>query len=292
MFGNIIRTFRIKNDLSQTDFVDAVQKSSSNFRNLDVVTLSRWERGVTTPHLKRQNELLGLIGVNIFDVWEVDDSQKILTGLTNKFNNNGYIDMNTHVQTEVTRINSNNSFLLEKIVQLIDVIFEYEENAILVNLEDLGLSRKAIIEKIVNQYSGELTIITVNGQLIGHLLSANYKLAADFLEQALLFKEDRAHLVVSFNCTHYSSFTETMGREVYKYLQSLNPEKELYIFLKTKRMFDLFYTLGCDSRSLRSSERTMKIMNLNSEKVKSKRSWMNIIANYKGGVNDQNSIDR
>lgn len=286
MFGNIIRTFRVNNGLSQTNFVDAIQKSNSNFNSLDVVTLSRWERGVTTPHLKRQNELLDLVGVNIFDVWEANDSQTVLTGLTNKFNNNGYIDMDMYVQTQVTTINSNNSFFLGKIKKLIDVIFEYEDNVLLSNLESLGLSRKAIIEKIINQYSGELTLVTVNGQLIGHLLSANYKLAVDFLEQVLVSKEDRAHLVVTFNCTHYSSFTDTMGREAYKYLQSLNPDKELYILLKSKRMFDLFFSLGCEYRSVRSNDRSMKVMNLNSKAIKSQRSWMDIISNYKGGEDE------
>ncbi|OEF94891.1 helix-turn-helix domain-containing protein [Vibrio splendidus] len=287
MFGNIIRTFRVNNGLSQTNFVDLVQRSSSNFNNLDVVTLSRWERGVTTPHLKRQSELLGFIGVNIFDVWESDDSQTILTGLTNKFNNNGYIDMSMHVQTEVMTINSNNSFLLGKITQLIDVIFEYEDNVIFSNLEHLGLSRKAIIGKIINQYSGELTLVTVNGQLIGHLLSANYKLAADFWEQVLVSKEDRAHLVVTFNCTHYSSFTDTMAREAYKYLQSPNPDKDLYILLKNKRIFDLLFSLGCEYRSVKSNDNSMKVMSLDSKKIKSQRSWISIIAkNYKGEENE------
>lgn len=286
MFGNVIRTFRVNNGLSQTNFVEAIQRSSRNFENLDVVTLSRWERGVTTPHLKRQNELLDLIGINVFDVWEVNDSEAAVSSLTNKFNNNGYIAMGRHVQTEVTVINVNNLFLLERMTEIIDVIFEYEDNLMLSNLEDLGLTRKAIIEKIINQYSGELTLVTVNGQLIGHLLSANYKLAADFLEQVLVSKADRAHLVVTFNCTHYSSFTDTMGREAYKYLQSLNPDKELYILLKSKKIFDLFFSLGCEYRSVRSNERSMKLMNLDAKKMKSQRVWMDIIANYKGEENE------
>ncbi|MGR5358897.1 transcriptional regulator [Vibrio chagasii] len=268
------------------NFVDAIQRSNSNFNNLDVVTLSRWERGVTTPHLKRQNELLDLIGVNIFDVWETSNSHTALTGLTNKLNNNGYIDMNQHALTEVTIINSNNSFFLGKITKLLDVIFEYEENIMLRNLEDLGLSRKAIIEKVVNQYSGELTLVTVNGQLIGHILSASYKLAAEFFEQVLVAKEDRAHLVVTFNCTHYSSFTDTMGREAYKYLQSSNPDRKLYILLKSKRMFDLCFSLGFEYRSVLVDEKSMKVMSLDAKKLKSQRSWMDIIANYKGEDNE------
>ncbi|WP_061039993.1 helix-turn-helix domain-containing protein [Vibrio coralliirubri] len=286
MFGNIIRTFRVNNGLSQTNFVDSLQRSSSNFNNLDVVTLSRWERGVTTPHLKRQNELLDLIGVNIFDVWETSDSRTFFKTLTNKFNHNGYIDMNRHALTEITVINSNNSYLIRKIERLIDVIFEYEDNEILINLESFGLSRRLIIEKMINQYSGELTLVTVNGQLIGHLLSANYKISEDFFKQLLVSKEDRPHLVVSFNCTHYSSFVATMGREAYKYLQSLNPKTEFYILLKSKKMFDLFFSLGFEYRSVKSDERLMKVMHLDSKQMKSHRSWVNIIASYKGEMNE------
>jgi len=286
MFGNIIRTFRVNNGLSQSDFVDAIQRSSSNLCNLDVVTLSRWERGVTTPHLKRQNELLDLIGANIFDVWEERDSQTTLSGLMSKFNSNGYIDMSLRVKTDVTTINSNNSFLIVKVKEIIDVIFEYEENLLLKRLEELGFSRQAIIEKIINQYSGELSIVTVNGQLVGHLLSCSYKFASDFLEEILLSKEDKSHLIVTFNCTHYSSFTSTMGREAYKYLQSLNPERSIYVILKNKNMFDLFYFLGFEYRSIKHNERSNKVMYLDSRTMKSKRVWVDIIVNYKGKGNE------
>ncbi|MEZ9997362.1 helix-turn-helix transcriptional regulator [Vibrio lentus] len=282
MFGSIIRTFRVNHGFSQTNFVDAIQRSNSNFSNLDVVTLSRWERGVTTPHLKRQNELLDLIGVNIFDVWDVSGSENVLVDLKNKFNNNGYLDKNINAKTEVTTINSNSLYLLEKSTKLIDVIFEYEDNIILSSLESLGLSRQAIIEKIINQYSGELILVTVNGQLVGHVLSSSCKIATDYLRKILVSSKDQAHLIITFNCTHYSSFTSTMGREAYKYLQSLNPNKNFYILLKSKKMFDLFFSLGFEYRSVKNNENSMKVMYLDSKKMKSQRAWMDIIANYKG----------
>ncbi|MEZ9481705.1 helix-turn-helix domain-containing protein [Vibrio splendidus] len=286
MFGHIIRTFRVNNGLSQSEFVDAIQRSSSNLCNLDVVTLSRWERGVTTPHLKRQNELLDLIGANIFDFWEERDSKTILSGLMRKFNSNGYIDMSFRVKTDVMTISSNSSFLIVKVKEIIDVIFEYEENPLLRSLEELGLSRQVIIEKIINQYSGELTIVTVNGQLVGHILSCSYKFASDFLEGIILSREDKSHLIVTFNCTHYSSFISTMGREAYKYLQSLNPEKSIYVLLKNKNMFDLFYFLGFEYRSVKHNERSTKVMRLDSRTMKSQRVWVDIIVNYKGKGNE------
>ncbi|MEZ9796906.1 helix-turn-helix domain-containing protein [Vibrio cyclitrophicus] len=286
MFGNIIRTFRVNNGLSQTNFVDAIQRSNFNFNNLDVVTLSRWERGITTPHLKRQNELLDLIGVNIFDVWETHHSQLFIGKITNKINNNGYLDMSENINIEVIIINSNNLYIVKGISNLIDVIFEYEDNLIFDNFEVLGFSRQSIIEKIINQYSGELTLVVSNGQLIGHLLSSNFLLANDYLEKFVGFGDERAHLIITFNCTHYSSFNDTMAREAYKYIQNLNPKTVLYVFVKNKKMFDLFFSLGFDYRSIRNQGKTMKVMNLESKKMKSQRVWMDIITNYKGKFNE------
>lgn len=280
MFGDIIRSFRVNNGLSQTNFVDAVQRSNDSFNNLDVVTLSRWERGVTTPHLTRQHELLDLIGVNIFDVWE--PNEKNLDNIKNKLNNNGYIDMNEFVITEMITVNSSNLHLLSNVNNIIDVIFECEDNFIFSEMEMLDLSRQSIIEKIIHQYGGELTLVTVNGQLVGHLLSSSLSIIGGLLSEHSIDMKDDGHLVVSFNCTHYSAFLKTMGREAYKYTQSLNPNKKLYLLLTTKRMFDLFFSLGFEYRSIVSCEITMKLMYLDSSKMKSQRTWMNIISNFKG----------
>ncbi|WP_286300089.1 helix-turn-helix domain-containing protein [Vibrio apostichopi] len=282
LFGDIIRSFRTNNGLSQTNFVDVVQRSNFNFNNLDVVTLSRWERGVTTPHLKRQNELLDLLGVNIFEVWETNDATTILNGFKNKLNSNGYIDTNANFEVETTIINSMNSHLLGEFLNFINVIFEYEDNLIFVEMVELGLSRKSIIEKILNQYNGELTLVSVNGQLIGHLLSSNYSLFSDFIKQKQFPKNEKVNLVITFNCTHYLSFISTMGREAYKFIQSLNPNTKFFVLLKNKKMFDLFFLLGFEYRSIATDNNSMKVMHSDSKRMKSKRAWMDIIANYKG----------
>ncbi|CAH6940857.1 Helix-turn-helix transcriptional regulator [Vibrio chagasii] len=280
MFGEIIKDFRIRNGLSQTNFVDVVQRSNSSFNNLDVVTLSRWERGITTPHLRRQNELLDLIGVNLFDIWDSNDATVLTTRLMSKLNSNGYINTDAYSVPEFNVIGANNLYLLRNMSNLIDVIFEYEDNIILGLLEKLGLSRRSIIEKIINQYSGELILVTINGQLIGHILSSNYQLSLDFIEPILEHEDDTARIVISFNCTHHSSFIGVMGREAYKYIQSLNPRSYFCIFLKNKKMFDLFFTLGFDFRSISVNNNSMKVMYLDSRKMKSQRSWMDIISNY------------
>ncbi|WP_435250117.1 helix-turn-helix domain-containing protein [Vibrio sp. nBUS_14] len=282
MFGNIIRTFRVNNGLSQTMFVDLVQTSSSHFRNLDVVTLSRWERGVTTPHFKRQNELLNLIGANIFDVWQVGQSKKHVEEITKKLNKNGYLDTNQAYNTEVVTINSNNSYLINGLSKLIDVIFDYEENLIFHALEKTGLSRQAIITKIINQYGGDLILVTVNGQLISHLLSSNDMPASDFLELGDIYKKEQAHQIITFNCTYFPAFIYTMSKEVYKYLQSLNPDRKIYLFINNKKMFDLFFSLGFEYRTITRSGQSMKLMYSEVNKIKSNRSWVSLISNYKG----------
>ena len=282
MFGNIIRTFRVNNGLSQTTFVDLVQTSSPHFRNLDVVTLSRWERGVTTPHFKRQNELLNLIGANIFDVCQVGQSKKHVEEITKKLNKNGYLSTNQVCNAEVVTINSNNSYLINGLSELIDVIFDYEENLIFHDLEEAGLSRQAIITKIVNQYGGELILVTVNGQLISHLLSSDNMIASDFLELGNSSKKEQAHQIISFNCTYFPAFLNTMSKEVYKYLQSLNPDKKIYLFINDKKMFDLFFSLGFDYRTIKRSGQSMKLMYSDANKIKSNRLWVSLISSYKG----------
>tara|TARA_Y100000588_G_C14025986_1_gene826439 strand:- start:106 stop:912 length:807 start_codon:yes stop_codon:yes gene_type:complete len=263
-------------------FVDLVQTSSSHFRNLDVVTLSRWERGVTTPHFKRQNELLNLIGANIFDVHQVGQSKKHVEEITKKLNKSGYLNTNQFCNAQVVTINSNNSNLINGLSELIDVIFDYEENLIFHALEEAGLSRQAIITKIVNQYGGDLILVTVNGQLISHLLSSDNMLASDFLELGDISKKEQAHQIISFNCTYFPAFLNTMSKEVYKYLQSLNPDRKIYLFIDNKKMFDLFFSLGFEYRTITRCGQSMKLMYSDANKIKSNRLWVSLISSYKG----------
>ncbi|KOO13203.1 hypothetical protein AKJ18_19830 [Vibrio xuii] len=291
MFGNIIRTFRINNGLSQAMFVELLQRSSCDFFTLDVVTLSRWERGVTNPHLKRQNEILDLIGVNIFDIWMPNEPQKLLDKVTSKFNTDSYIGFNMQSTKKVITINSNNLFILREIPNLIDIIFDYEENILLDNMESTGLSRVFIIEKIINKYMGEINIVTVNGQIVGHLLSANYKLAKDFFDPILVSKEDRPHLIVSFNCFHSLAVIDTIGRELFKYLQRTNPDKKIYILLNNNRMLGILVSLGFEFRNIKVDDKIIKLMMLNSKKIKSSNDLMSITKNYKEKKSGQKNIN-
>ncbi|OBS95506.1 transcriptional regulator [Vibrio tasmaniensis] len=281
MFGKIIKTFRESNGFSQSNFVEIIQRSSHDFKKLDVVTLSRWERGITTPHLKRQNELLDILGADIFDVWGDKFSENNSIELKNKINNNGYFNLVSLIKPEIKIINSNNSHVLAEVINLIDVIFEYEGNLIFEHLEATGLSRQSIVEKVIDQYAGEMTLITVNGQLLGHLISADLKLMIDLFKEDTDFSNEKDLLILSFNCTHDYIFSNLIGKEVYRYLHSTNPKRKLYVLLKNKRMFDLFFFLGFDYKTIKNKSISMKMMFTRSSEIKSKRVWMEIVSKFK-----------
>ncbi|MFV8458805.1 helix-turn-helix domain-containing protein [Vibrio owensii] len=282
MFGEIIRSFRKQSGLSQLEFVNALQKSSSNFDNLDVVTLSRWERGATKPHLSRQNEILDMLGVDIFDVWSAANDVTNLPDYTNRVNKHGYFNQPDIEGIELIVVNTANLTTLSRILNLLDVIFEYEDNAIFKVMESQGLTRAAIVTKIINQFDGELTIAVKHGQVLGHLFSASYSLAVEYLGGDVPFQDQSVYFLLSFNCSHIASLVETLSREVYRYIYSLNPKTELVLNVNNSVIFNLFFSLSFEYRSISRHDVTFKLMNINIKTLKSQRVWMNLLSQYKG----------
>ncbi|GAB7221073.1 helix-turn-helix transcriptional regulator [Vibrio owensii] len=281
MFGEIIRSFRKQSGLSQLDFVNALQKSSSNFDNLDVVTLSRWERGATKPHLNRQNEILDMLGVDIFDVWSAVNDVNNLPDYTNRINNHGYFNERGVDEVELIVLNATNLDRLGEVLNLVDAIFEYEENSVLKAMESQGLTRESIVMKIINQYGGELTIAVKHGQILGHLFSVSYSLATDFLGEDMLFHDKNVHFILSFNCSHIASLVETLSREVYRYIHSLDPNTELVLYVNNPVIFNLFFSLSFEYRSVSRQDVVFKLMNIDIKTLKSQRVWMNLLSQYK-----------
>ncbi|MDD9177261.1 MULTISPECIES: helix-turn-helix domain-containing protein [Aliivibrio] len=287
MFSEIIRSFRIDNGLSQNMFVDMLQKSSQNFDNLDAVTLSRWERGVTKPHLNRQNELLGILGIDIFSLWDKEKEtislEKSLKVIINRINCCGYLNTDADHSMKVVTINSSNSYLISNYIDEVKLIFNFEMNLIFDLLKN-ELTYQAMFEKMINQYSGELVLVFINGHLIGHLFSVS-SLITNIASKLLSTDFDwiNCHLILSFNVTDISALIPTIGKEVYKYLQSLNPNRKLCIFVENKRVFDILFNLDFDYRTENLKGKNYKIMTIDNETLKSKRVWMEILSNYKGG---------
>ncbi|MGR5446947.1 helix-turn-helix domain-containing protein [Vibrio jasicida] len=286
MFGDIIRSFRKQNGLSQLNFVNSLQKSSENFNNLDVVTLSRWERGATTPHLNRQNEILDILGVDVFDVWRESHGTPPLPAFTSRLSSHGYFDDSDVEQVEILVINSTNVSLLDDISNYVNVILDFEDNVIFKAMSEKSLTKIDIVKVIITRYGGELTIVSKYEQILGHSLSANYNLLVDFVDKHASYTDENVYFILSFNSIHTSSLVESLGREVYRYIHSLNPDSQLVLYVKNQVAFDLFFSLGFEYRSFSHDNTHFKLMKIDKKSLKSKKDWMNIISQYKGKYYD------
>ncbi|WP_372384047.1 helix-turn-helix domain-containing protein [Vibrio sp. BS-M-Sm-2] len=285
MFGEIIKNFRVRNGLSQTAFVDLVQRSNSTFSNLDVVTLSRWERGVTKPHLTRQNELLDLVGIDVFDVWKSEFSSNVDINFLNKLSRNGYTDSNDTLITETIIINSSNIVELQNYVNLIDLVCDFEKSILFERELSKYSSKISMFQNLIEEFSGELILIVSHGQLVGHILTLSQSVLEEYMSD-LIKIEEGVHLVLSFNCTSELSIIDTLAREAYKYLQSPNPNKGLHIFINNKRMFDFLFHLGFEYKTVKCGDIKAKYMMTDAKQIKSQRTWMQLIVSYKGGEDE------
>ncbi|MET2949301.1 helix-turn-helix transcriptional regulator [Vibrio owensii] len=77
MFGDLIKKIRKDKGFTQSEMVAHMQLSSDEFSQVDYVTVSRWERGVTTPIPSRALRILRCFMMDVtpfLDSLEVDDS--------------------------------------------------------------------------------------------------------------------------------------------------------------------------------------------------------------------------
>lgn len=65
MFGEILKNFRQKKGLTQIDIVSVLHLAHSGFDNVDNVTVSRWERGITKPTLVKKIRILRILGIDV-----------------------------------------------------------------------------------------------------------------------------------------------------------------------------------------------------------------------------------
>ncbi|WP_038880782.1 helix-turn-helix domain-containing protein [Vibrio jasicida] len=281
MFGEILRSFRKQNGLSQLEFVNALQQSSKNFNNLDVVTLSRWERGATKPHLNRQNQILDMLGYNIFDIWLDQNNINNLPAYVKRLDNHGYFNELDVNNIEIVILNSTNLDLIKRYTNIFEIIFNFERNLILEKMEESGLMRESIVAKLIEQYGGEVTIALIDGQLIAHIFSLHYDVISDYLGRDIMSVNENSYFILSFNCVSSSVLPKILGREVYRYMHSFNPNTKLVVYVNNSLNFDLFFSLSFEYRSIPAEPFSFKLMNIESKVLKSQRVWMNILSQYK-----------
>ncbi|MGF1907178.1 helix-turn-helix transcriptional regulator [Aliivibrio salmonicida] len=71
-FANFLKKIRIEKKITQQYLLDLLIKSDNMFNKLDLTTLSRWERGTTTPKLEKQLFIARLLDANIVDLIDPD----------------------------------------------------------------------------------------------------------------------------------------------------------------------------------------------------------------------------
>lgn len=67
IFPAILKEKRALLMMSQLEFSDLLQQKSQHFTHLDAVTISRWERGITTPPQIKQYALFNALGLDILN---------------------------------------------------------------------------------------------------------------------------------------------------------------------------------------------------------------------------------
>ncbi|HAS6221194.1 helix-turn-helix transcriptional regulator [Vibrio vulnificus] len=281
MFSKLIKNFRVSHKLSQSEFVAMLQESSENFQHIDTVTLSRWERGITKPHLSRQNEMLSMLGIDVFDIW----NEKIDYGKFSKINTHGYLNLSSNDDLKITKISSANLHVLSEYKYEIDLIFSFEKNSILSSKSNNYLSNIDLLGMLMDKHFGELMLVSFMGQLIGHSLSFSSSIfrGSEFFDDDFL--EGVPFVLVSFNVVNEYALFPTIGREIYKYLHTANAYGDFFVLVNNKRNFDFLFDLKFKYRTMAIDGVKSKIMSISGGDIKSSRMWLGIISRFKDGEN-------
>lgn len=72
VFSKYLKATRLKHRLSQEQLCANLKLKSRLFFNLDIITVSRWERGVNIPSLAKQAEIVGIYAQELVDVYSQD----------------------------------------------------------------------------------------------------------------------------------------------------------------------------------------------------------------------------
>lgn len=65
MFGELLKEFRIVNGYTQKDLAIKLANKSDEFQQIDFVTISRWERGITSPNNAKALRVLGCLIMDV-----------------------------------------------------------------------------------------------------------------------------------------------------------------------------------------------------------------------------------
>ena len=175
MFGEYLKELRVSLGLTQSELAVKLNLADEEFRSVDVVTLSRWERGKTKPTLAKCLRILRCLQVDLSDFYELipnPNETRLLDEFAqlrfdNKMIKLSSLNYETPKRPQLPLITEMPLLLKDddKILCSLKAFYEtasYIPNGLFdINLYDYQRNKRAIFKRFT----------TESGQLIGHSLS-------------------------------------------------------------------------------------------------------------------------
>ncbi|ENM4033557.1 helix-turn-helix domain-containing protein [Vibrio cholerae] len=176
-FGRYLKEIRLSKGLTQSELATHLSLSVQELKNLDVVTISRWERGVTKPSVFKSIKVLRAL---------TNDLTPYLMNLKNKSNDNFLkkIARERYKSSEARLMSASYGRVLQEVDQhgfyIIDFWdkekkdFNEEIIRFLFSIDDNN-SELAVLKCLKDENSFSKKVITNDGvDIIGHLVSFTF----------------------------------------------------------------------------------------------------------------------
>lgn len=195
IFGNFIKEQRLLHGLTQEEVGLFINNGGNKLAKVDAVTVSRWERGVTSPSNSKQVEVAALFNYDWFKYLLTNAAAKfkVKVKVDNKIPTKNIFQDSYYIESAEYKINQldsstlfeNNEF--KKLLRLLyikgDITTQTSHNNALIT-ETLKRAAK----------SGSLYFISVHSdynQLAGHIIAlrVSNKIKKAFIKEGLLFSQ-------------------------------------------------------------------------------------------------------
>lgn len=205
MFGQYLKELRVSLGLTQSELAVKLNLADEEFRSVDVVTLSRWERGKTKPTLAKCLRILRCLQIDLssfYDLIPNPNETKLLDEFIQlRFNNRvtklSSLNYEAPQETQSALITEMPLLLKDddKILCSLKAFYEtanYIPKGLFdINLYDYQQNKRAIFKRF----------ITESGQLVGHSLSFIFE--SEYFDKAIHSKNFNINLkkTVSYKST-------------------------------------------------------------------------------------------
>jgi transcriptional regulator with XRE-family HTH domain len=291
LFPSLLKQLRLKRKLTQSQVAELAQVKSVSLQNLDTVTLSRWERGVTIPTLARKAEIVALLGEDLFDLLRQKKTSR-------KFEN-------ILTSSRIAKLNKFQPLLYAS---------GWDDNSSIAKLTgdqctaDILFHLKNYEESYDNQFIHFLSnnliditiIVSTESMITGHLISVmadpdsawgylNGELNAERLLRQLqsIPKEARHHkIIVGSYCGTNKALALIFGCVFYEILSTLDRKYMLSTKSSDKHLVSTLKECGADEirPEINPDEREISTLTVGRSELLANRNSMGVAIDYIGGM--------